>query len=297
VEEIILVIIYALIYSSHAYSDELTKSRVPNSYDHCSIASESGNNDKGTSFDSQINKWIDYYNQNDIPLEMEEINSYYNVKEGLKTLSFRDLNFCSVDKNSIAKSLKNIPDNETISLLHDFFKSNIQHEKIFSCLALEESLGDPDTTESQKIYTEVTGEKSKPSGVKFYRDRLQPKESELNIGLFQFTPNINGNIHSCVMSWNKIFKTNQSCQIKNNKDVIDALSTNAQNFNVYCGLHKILETASIQLKSNNANAHFHPGEECVSLHMRAGLAYNHFGPLQNSTGRNLASIAKCFQRS
>lgn len=246
-------------------------------------------------FREQINDWVQYFSANEVPLSLEDIYPYYQVKNGLSALSLRDLNYCEMDRDTLSRTLKNIPSENTISALNNFFRSDVNYDKLFSCLALEESLGDPDTSASKKIFREVTGRNEKPLGVKFYHDREQPKESALNIGLFQFTPDINGNIHSCVKSWNKIFDKQNNCQIKNNHDALSALSTSAQNFNAFCGVHKIIETAAIQMRSEKISAHFKPGYECVSLQMRAGLAYNHFGPLQNSTGKNLRSLAKCLE--
>ncbi|MBC7541087.1 MAG: hypothetical protein H7281_19880, partial [Bacteriovorax sp.] len=89
------------------------------------------------------------------------------------------------------------------------------------------------------------------------------------------------------------FSNKQNCQVKNKSDVLEALGSPGQNLNAFCGIHKIIETASIQMKSPNSNARFNSKKQCVSLQMKAGSAYNHFGPLQNTTGRNLASLAKC----
>lgn len=279
---------FSLVTTVHA--NELDAVRPSQQYDACKPYE--AKNEINT-FREQIRDWVDYYSSHEVKLALEEIYPYYAVKNGLNELSLHDLNYCELDQNALSRSLKNVPDQTTISSLNNFFQNNTNYEKLFSCLAMEESLGDPDTAVSQRVYQNATGRNDKPKGVKFYIDREQPKESQLNIGLFQFTPNINGNIHSCVLAWNELFNQKQNCQIKNNSDVLNALSTSGQNFNVFCGIHKIIETSAVQMKSEKSSAHFKAGEACVSLQMRAGLAYNHFGPLQNSTGKNLASLARC----
>jgi hypothetical protein len=292
--DFLMTVMSVLILNASAYAGELDALRKIETYDSCKPYESKNQN---TSFKDQIKDWVEFYSAQEVPLSLEEIYPYYQVKNGLTELSLRDLNYCGEDQSSLDRSLKNVPEEKTIAGLNQFFENSVNYEKLFSCLALEESLGDPDTSSSKKIYRTVTGKDEKPAGVKFYIDRDQPKESALNIGLFQFTPNINGNIQSCVKSWNKIFHQQKNCQIKNNDDVLSALSTSAQNFNTFCGVHKIIETASIQMRSEKSSAHFRPGQECISLQMRAGLAYNHFGPLQNSTGRNLASLTKCLNEN
>ena len=80
-----------------------------------------------------------------------------------------------------------------------------------------------------------------------------------------------------------------------------------QSFNAFCGAHKLIETFSIQINTNNAHA-THPDNaingvlksaenRCVSPHFYAGWAYNHFGPLQNSTGKNLDELFSCIEKS
>jgi hypothetical protein len=290
--ELFCVLLTLIFLSSDTAANELDKPRSKDNFDLCK-PNEASNDIN--SFREQISDWAEYYSTNSVPLELDDIYSIYQVKDGFSELSLKDLNYCELDQSSLSRSLKNVPDQKTINSLNHFFYNSkqVNYDKLFSCLATEESLGDPDTQASQKVYRESTGGASKPSGVKFYIDREQPKESALNIGLFQFTPNVNGNIQSCVKSWNKIFQGKNNCQIKNNKDALSALSSSAQNFNAFCGIHKIIETAAIQMKSEKTSAKFRPGSECVSLQMRAGLAYNHFGPLQNSTGKNLASLGRC----
>lgn len=276
--------------SSSLYANELTKIRKQDSIDNCKVDGAVNN---VQTFGEQIRYWVNHFESNEVDLSMDEINTYYDVKDGLAALSTRDLNFCEVDKASLSRSLKNVPDEETIKLLNAFFNENTDYEKLYTCLAKEESLGDPDTESSIKVFKKFSNQALKPAGVKFYWDKEQPKGSALNIGLFQFTPNINGNIRPCVLSWNKMFKSQTSCQIKSNDDALAALASSGQNFNAYCGLHKVIETASIQMKSIGESRKFKPGQSCVSLQMKATLAYNHFGPFQNSTGKNLKSLAKC----
>ncbi len=291
--EMFFMMIISLLFFSTARANELDKIRIiKDNYDLCQPQTTSP---PAKTFREQINNWVQFYSSQEVGLELGDIYPYYEVKEGLKMLSLDNLNYCELNVDSLRRSLRNVPDQKTISLLNQIFinENQVDYNKLFSCLALEESLGDPDTISSSKIFQEVTGLVSKPLGVKFYIDKAQPKESALNIGLFQFTPNMNGNILPCVKSWNKIFQGEKNCQIKNNQDALKALSSSTQNFNTFCGVHKVIETAAIQMKSEKASAQFLPGESCVSLQMRAGLAYNHFGPFQNSTGANLKNLMKC----
>lgn len=282
-------------------ASELDTLRKQNNFDSC-LPDDLKNNAENT-FEKRIELWISYFMNHEVTLEMDDINPYYHIKDGLEKMSLNDLNFCEVDKIKLKRSLNIVPDTKTISLLNSIFfemnngdKENT-FKKIFSCLAVEESLGDPDTANSRRVYREVTGKNDKPMGVKFYIDPLQKKESAINIGLYQFTPNANGNINPCLKAWNKLFVGTQKCQVKNKSDVMEALGSPSQNLNAFCGIHKILETSSIQILSPNASAKFNPPAACVSLQMKAGSAYNHFGPLQNSTGHNLASLTKCIATS
>jgi hypothetical protein len=85
--------------------------------------------------------------------------------------------------------------------------------------------------------------------------------------------------------------------------MIRVVGSSLQHFNAYCGVHKLLQTFSVQVNSSSTR-NTHPdnrsggrlkssSERCVTPHFYAGWAYNHFGPLQNSTGSNLNKLLKC----
>lgn len=295
---LILILLCAISLEGKASGGELQRERTENTFDTC-LPDDFELKDKNT-FLNRIELWVTYYLSHEVELEMEDVYPLYNVKDGLSRMSLNDIHFCEINSAGLKRSLNSVPDLKTISLLNTIFYNQMNDldksataQKIFSCLALEESLGDPDTESSKKIYKNVTGKNLKPSGVKFYIDHLQKKESALNIGLYQFTPTLAGNINPCLKAWNKLFDKKQTCQVKTKSEALEALGSPAQNLNAFCGIHKIIETASVQMGSSNANAKFDPKVQCVSLQMKAGNAYNHFGPFQNSTGKNLASLAKC----
>jgi hypothetical protein len=178
--------------------------------------------------------------------------------------------------------------------------------RFLGCLAYVESLGDPDVPRSDSLARQFAPDDySRPQGVNFYYDRGQPVESALNIGLFQFSPGSNGNIQGCIRKWNK---KNTSCTIPeraSNEEMIRILGSSRQAFNAYCGANAILNTFYVQVNTKNpyrsdasnilSNGSLKRAQDrCVSLHLRSGRSYNHFGPLHNSTGSNLAVLMSCF---
>jgi hypothetical protein len=249
------------------------------------------------------------------PVMIDSIAELFGVtakENALYPVSLATHPFCIVDRSALSKTMKKVPDADTIEKLNEFatkmneLRENDQEEftkqytKLFSCLAYTESLGDADTNTSKKVANKYSPENyRRPAGVLFYEDSYQPKVSRLNIGAFQFTPNGAGNINPCVKAWNKKHVT---CKIKENSsqsELIKILGSSFQSFNLFCGVHKLIETYSIQVNTSKASATF-PGnlnrpamDRCVTPHFQAGLAYNHFGPLQNSTGENLKSLMKC----
>lgn len=225
---------------------------------------------------------------------------------------------CLVSKESLKETIKKIPNSRTIELANRFANEHNEYRlhakqeqlkglwaKFFGCLAYTESLTTADTKASKKLAKKYGPRKySKPDGVKFYYDKWQPKVSRLNIGLYQFTPNYAGNIKPCVDSWNHYYQK-EKCQIKNRKqnNLIRAFGSTAQHFNAYCGVHKVIEAFSVQLNTQTKK-YTHPSNtvsgklkesnrRCVTPHFYAGWSYNHFGPLQNSTGDNLEKLMSC----
>lgn len=176
--------------------------------------------------------------------------------------------------------------------------------RFMSCLSYAESLTTADTKTSENVALKVgpSGYR-KPAGVKFYEDALQPEESRLNIGLYQFTPNSTGNVNPCLKSWNSQYP---SCALPTNASqaqMVQLLGSSYQTFNAFCGTHKLLQTFAIQVNTAKTSA-THPAnhsgtstkpanDRCVTPFFKAGKAYNHFGPLQNSTGSNLNSLMTC----
>lgn len=193
-------------------------------------------------------------------------------------------------------------------------------EKFFysfmASLAEHESLGDPNVSSSQNAATAVNttlgvANYSRPNDVKFYSDRWQSDpNSKFNIGLFQFSPNRNGNIHPCVESWNKIYgKYYSQCRINlnNNADAVKLIGASDQIFNAFCGSSKILQSKMVQINTNEYEAgsskrrrtpkqNAFEGEDSMQLKSsdrRCWLpfsyskhTYNHFGTLGHSVYLN-----------
>jgi len=69
------------------------------------------------------------------------------------------------------------------------------------------------------------------------------------------------------------------------KTMTALLASSNQDFNIFCGVNKIVQTFAVQIDGVKRS--------CVTLHIKSGYAYNHFGPLMNSTGANMASLYNC----
>ncbi len=191
--------------------------------------------------------------------------------------------------------------------------------RFFGCLAYSESLGDADVNNSRtsvigKVRAGMRGmgiDDFRPlPGVKHYYDAWQSNPvSRINIGLYQFSPMNTGNVRSCVLRWNELYGRKSvsidgrsySCKLpdKNNSALARILGSQAQSFNAFCGVQKVLQTFWIQSNTTKSTGTY-PGnlskdseDRCVSFHMLAGKAYNHFGPLQNTTGKNLKKLLSC----
>ena len=270
----------------------------------------------------------------DTPAMIGAIGSYYGTIENdinyFPTSLIRHP-LCTVTTETLQKTMKNVPPQSTINKLNRYaLKVNSLRElvikgdmkakaelltewsRFFSCLAYTESLGSADTTNSKKIALKYApAGYRKPAGVEFYEDPSQSPESKLNIGMFQFTPNSSGNIQPCLKAWNEIHKNkNPSCHLNgrgNQAEMIKITGSSLQSFNAFCGIHKLIQTFAVQVNTTKAgathpdniqNGKFLPAENrCVSPHFRAGKAYNHFGPFQNSTGSNLDLFFSCIEKS
>jgi hypothetical protein len=229
---------------------------------------------------------------------------------------------CDVTSSSLRHTIpgRTLPDSATIALSQRFANEHNTYRKqildgdsrgteriqkhwgkFFGCLAYVESLTTADTSTSNSVAANVAPSSyRKPAGVKFYIDPSQSQASKLNIGLFQFTPTYGGNINPCVKQWNKDYP---SCKISDTSttNMINAVGSARQHFNAYCGVHKIVQTFFVQSHTWSTSRN-HPsnfpsgtlkstGERCVTPHFKS--AYNHFGPLQNTTGTNLKKLMSC----
>ena len=270
----------------------------------------------------------------DVPAMIGVIGSYYGTSENdnnyFPTSLIRHPR-CGVTKSTLAKTLKNIPNQLTIDKLNNYSsKVNTLRKQViagdmqakaellsiwsrfFSCLGYTESLSSGDSANSVRVakkYSPVGYRK--PAAVEFYEDPNQDQESRLNIGMFQFTPSSSGNIQSCLKAWNEVHKkTAPSCLLNikgNQEEMIKILGSSLQSFNTFCGIHKLIQTFAVQVNTtktsathpyNLVNGKLLPAEQrCVSPHFLAGKAYNHFGPFQNSTGTNLDKFYSCIEQS
>ncbi|MBK25772.1 MAG: hypothetical protein CME70_17365 [Halobacteriovorax sp.] len=260
---------------------------------------------------------------------IQSIASYYGTSSDLNTHNEVGLfshPLCEVSNSSLRKTVKKVPDSGTISKANSFAKLHNQYrvgylngdsqEKLklerhwgafFGCLAYAESLSTADSSSSKSVASSVAPSGyRKPAGVKFYNDKYQPPSSRLNIGLYQFTPKYSGNINPCIKQWNSDYPT-CSTSARSQGDLIKLLGSSHQRFNAFCGVNKLLQTFSIQVNTSSSK-HTHPGNRnssglkpganrCVTPHFYAGWAYNHFGPLQNSTGSNMKKLFSCINDS
>lgn len=182
---------------------------------------------------------------------------------------------------------------------------------LMSCLAYTESLGDPDTNRSKKVWTDyVSASDAKPLGVKAYYDTGHTNPaSRLNLGLYQFVLDKGGNIQPCLGAYRQLAQPG-SDQIDdlNERGMADLVASPGQRFNAFCGVNKIVQTYYVQVWTENARRTHpsnvladgslkKPADRCVTLHHKS--AYRHFGPLTRSVsarnGRpsNLEKLLSC----
>jgi hypothetical protein len=311
---------------------ELTKTRSilnEDVIDQCNIMVETNNH-----FSDQISFFVAKMFE-DIPSKVGVIGSSYGVSSvdsNLFPTSLIRHPLCEVNAKTLATTLgsQRVPAQIVIDKLNRFTQkaNDLRNESIkgnanakrdlldhwnrlFSCLAYTESLASADNLSSQNAAKKYApANYRKPAGVEFYEDSAQPAESKLNIGLFQFTPSWQNNIQSCLRAWNAIQTQAPLCQtpLKGSQaDLIKIVGSSLQSFNAFCGVHKLIETFSIQVNTNRLSA-THPSNavngvlksaesRCVSPHFLAGRAYNHFGPFQNSTRKNLDELFSCIEKS
>lgn len=232
---------------------------------------------------------------------------------------------CTVTQEGLTEVLNRVPPQEVIDKANQFATQYNQIRnhmiggdknalaemkqlwlRLMGCLSYVESLTTADDLPSQ-IVAQTYGPSGylKPEGVKWYIDSAQQDAaSRLNIGLFQFAPTAGGNISPCRLAWSKSYP---SCGIPPSSTTEDfkfIFGSSHQSFNAYCGVNKVLQSFFTQVNTTLATGVYPsnkdtnqklraPAQRCVTLHIRAGRAYNHFGPFQNSTGTNLNKLLTC----
>jgi hypothetical protein len=226
-------------------------------------------------------------------------------------------------------------------------KAELLYTNFMGCLAYAESLTEPGDsgekkTEFDSLYKKhiesdeslqaALGDIPRPSGVIYSPDRVgtfyiqtvalratsaltsdaeeklkQKYPSWLDIGLFQFKPDLKGNINPCIDQWNE---RNPSCKIERTMlSVTKALGSPGQTAGAYFGVQKIVEMYNSEVNTMNAsgtdlaNAEDGtlktPRDRCVSLIARAGKnrVYSHFGVLADSVGVNLHGLLSCVRQT
>jgi hypothetical protein len=276
---------------------------------------------------------ISYHIEGALKTAHEEVGyvaSAYYLPSSRTAINLASQPLCTHTATSLQHTLRysnNVPATAVISKLNAFASTHnslrqkvlqgdataklsfVRHwQKFMGCLAYVESLSDPDTSRSRSIAsTYAPSNYSKPAGVKFYYDSTNDPESRLNIGLYQFTPNSSGNIRACLLKWNKKYPNCSVSTSSSKNTLVHVLGSRHQNFNAFCGVDKILQSFYIQVNTTDT-ARTHPSNRassgglksaanrCVTPHFHSTRAYNHFGPLQNSTGENLSRLMTCISK-
>lgn len=267
----------------------------------------------------------------DTRAHVAHLSSFYNVPANLNTHAKASLishPLCRATRATLTDTIgsQRVPNNTVIAQLNEFSdRHNSLRERVIndqdvdaeielnqlwtrfmSCLAYTESLTTADISSSHNVARKYApAGYQKPSGVKFYEDPWQPEASRLNIGLFQFTPTASGNVNPCLRHWNEMYPQCTVATNANRAELIRVFGSSYQTFNAFCGVNKLLQTFAIQLNSN-VQRNTHPDNytngmkraqnRCVTPFFFSGWAYNHFGPLMNSTGSNLSTLMTCTLR-
>lgn len=282
--------------------------------------------------DSFADRIAYYVNKHTRPTRahIAHLSSFYNISSQLsshRAISLTSQPLCRATSASLAQTIgsRRVPGASTIALLNDFIdkfnglrEQTLQGDgeaeveinqlmtRFMSCLAYTESLTTADNSSSERVAQKYApAGYRKPAGVKFYEDPLQDEVSRLNIGLFQFTPNGRGNVNPCLRHWNEF---NPSCSVATNSsqgELIKVFGSPQQTMNAFCGVNKLLQTFAIQANTTSTR-NTHPdnyaggmkpaAQRCVTPFFFSGWAYQHFGPLMNSTGSNMNSLMKCVMR-
>lgn len=285
--------------------------------------------DGQNSFADRIAYYVHKHTEKTKP-HLAQLAPYYDVPSSLSRhaeVSLTSHQLCPVSRSSLSSTIgsSRVPNSSVISLLNEFSQehNNLRDRssdgdtqaevelnqlwtRFMSCLSYTESLTTADNSSSRSVASKYgPSNYRKPAGVKFYEDPYQDAASRLNIGLFQFTPNARGNVNACLRHWNEM---NGSCQVStgsSQSELIRVFGSGYQTFNAFCGVNKILQTFSIQVNTTSSRS-THPqntnggrkpaAQRCVTPFFYSGWAYNHFGPLMNSTGSNMEKLMRCVMR-
>lgn len=282
--------------------------------------------DNYTTFSQRVAYFVESQLQ-DATTDLSYLAPYYSVprsNDDFITAGLAQRDLCISTKSSLRKTLKKsdrVPSSSVISKLNSFERRvNALRErmldgedgakmlltkewtKFFSCLGYTESLSSADSSSSNRVARKYAPSGyRKPAGVKFYEDPYQDEASKLNIGMFQFTPNGGGNVNACLGSWNELYPQCQVSKKSGRSSLIKVFGSTLQTMNAFCGVNKVVQTFSVQINSTKSSA-THPSnsgrakaDRCVTPWIYSGYAYNHFGPLMNSTKSNLSKLMSCIE--
>ncbi len=313
----------------HYGSDQLTLPR-GSGFIHRTDQCEKSLMDKPT-FADRISFYT-YLNMTSRVPKLGYIASIYELPEANKTLptSLISHEMCALSVNSLKQTMgdKFTPDEKVVAQANELVKkynqlraemiksnnskaSTREMTKLWSrmnmCLGYVVSLNSPDQSSSEKvasIYAPL--DYRRPAGVLFHErsagSGVDPER--LIIGAFQFTPVASGNIQGCLQQWNALYPACQVSLKSDSAELIRALGSSYQTVNSLCGTEKPVEMFSVQVNTLSGRRTHpdnilasgdlkDPQNRCVSLFFAAGTAYNHFGPLQNSTGKNMEEFLNC----
>lgn len=244
---------------------------------------------KGTTFAKSI---YDAVNRS-MESRVIPMDSYLESVFSLKTKNPVSLNdkLCRYDSTITQRVIRTSVSSSGIALINRFVDEvngydeegkKKAYTRLMMCLAYSESLGDPDTSRSYTIASREGVEKE--LGVKYYFDSLQTNpDSQINIGLYQFSPISGGNVAPCIRE----FPTGKS-----RLEMVKTLGKYDQKWNAQCGVHKILTV--FYVSKNSSDPKRKVGQTCVGLHNQNG--YNHFGPLQRESnpGGGFTKLYNCY---
>jgi hypothetical protein len=153
---------------------------------------------------------------------------------------------------------------------------------LFASIAVHESLGDADNSQQQTLTKTFSSQYNlsakyvRPKGVKLYYDKAQTNEaSRYNVGLYQFTPKLGGNIDACYVAWNKVMGSKHpKCKINlhgSDSKSFEHVAASDQIFNAFCGVNKYMQSLGIQI---NSKAFKHPSASSMQLTHKDNMVKN-----------------------